>query len=69
MTFFLYGLICLLRRDHDYSREVIVNENRTRNYCKCGQMIAFDWSAMGGYKKAMNTLDESIRKYRWENEL
>lgn len=63
----LYRFLCILRREHHYHREVMLDENTSENYCKCGKVIGFDWSDMGGYKKAMNALDNAVRVHKWEN--
>ena len=62
----LYRFLCILRNEHYYHREVIIDENTTQSYCKCGKWLKFDWSHMGGYKKASNHISELKRKLEWE---
>jgi len=57
----------MLRRDHHYHEEVMIDENTTRNYCKCGKWLGFDWSYIGGYKKSINKISELKRKLEWSN--
>lgn len=63
----LYRILCILRRDHHYHKEIIIDENTTKNYCKCGRWLEFDWSYMGGYKKSVNKISNLKRKREWED--
>ena len=67
VTMILYRIVCWLKGDHNYSKEVLVDDQTTRNYCRCGKWLEFDWSYMGGYRKAMNGLSDLDRKRRWDN--
>jgi len=60
-----YRILCILRRDHHYHREVIIDQNTTRSYCKCGKWLEFDWSLMGGYQHGFNRISDLKRKNEW----
>lgn len=57
MISIIYKIICFIT-EHHYSKEVVVNKNTTRSYCKCGKWLEFDWKYMGGYEKATNKILE-----------
>jgi len=63
----LYRILCWVRRDHHYFKEVFFDKNITRNYCKCGKWLEFDWSYSGGYHKSISDVSSLIRKRKWEN--
>lgn len=60
-----YRIICWWKKDHNYSKEIMVDEKTTRNYCKCGKWLEFDWSYVGSYRKAMSDLHNIKRKKEW----
>ena len=58
----IHKIICFLRREHHYQEEVIVTDNATRNYCKCGDYMEFEWYLVGGYKRATSKTSNLKRK-------
>ncbi|MGQ0795245.1 MAG: hypothetical protein ACT4N5_03560 [Nitrosopumilaceae archaeon] len=62
----IYKVVCWLKREHHYSKEIVIDDVTTRNYCKCGAWLEFNWSYMGGYRKAMNNLSNMKRKAEWD---
>lgn len=58
----IHKIICFLRRGHRYFEEIIIDDNHTVNYCKCGAKMGFDWSAMGGYKHSMSIVSDLVKQ-------
>ena len=61
----IYKIICFLT-EHHYSKEVIIDKNTTRSYCKCGKWLEFDWSYIGGHKLGISNISNLKRKIEWE---
>jgi hypothetical protein len=63
----LYRIICWIRGEHNFEREVIIDENTTKNYCKCGKWLGFGWSFVGGHKRGISELENMKRTFRWNS--
>ena len=61
----LYQIYCFIR-EHDHNKEIIIDENTIRCYCRCEHYLEFDWSYVNGYKRTMNTLSNVTGKHKWD---
>ena len=48
-------IVCYIK-GHCFCEEIMIDKNNTRNNCRCGRFMLFDWSHVGGYKSTMYTI-------------